>query len=244
MTNQLEQSGYTFCRGVLDTNTLSKIIEEIEEQACEMTFAGIRNPQTRFPSIQKLIQSPALQSIVRQFLPGKALPVRSILFDKSADTDWGVPWHQDLTIAVQAKHEMSGFSAWTLKDGVQHVQPPVEIMERMVTFRVHLDDTDVTNGALRVIPESHRHQRYSSEAIAQETSRHPEIICDAKAGDILVMNPLLLHSSKKGISKGNRRILHVEFSVDDLPSPLNWRHNNQIPPSCLAIQMPYTGNTL
>jgi hypothetical protein len=208
---------------MVDTSTLGKIISEIEGQACEMTRAGIRNPETRFPSIQELIQSPVLQSVVHQFLPGKALPVRSILFDKSPNTDWGVPWHQDLTIAVQAKHEMPRFSAWTLKDGVQHAQPPVEIMERMVTLRIHLDDTDATNGALRVIPESHRHHRYSSEAIAQETSRHPEIICEAKAGDILVMTPLLLHSSQKGRAAGHRRILHVEYSSDDLPSPLTWQ---------------------
>jgi len=222
MTSELEKYGYTFCRGVLNTSTSKEVIEEIERQACEMTRAGIRNPETRFSSIQNLIQSPALQSIIHQFLPGKAIPVRSILFDKSADTDWGVPWHQDLTIAVQAKHEMPGYSAWTLKDGVQHVQPPVEIMERMVTPRIHLDDADATNGALRVIPESHLHQRYASESIPKEISKHPEIICEAKAGDILVMKPLLLHSSKKGISKGNRRILHVEYSADDLPSPLNW----------------------
>ena len=96
----------------------------------------------------------------------------------------------------------------------------------MVTFRIHLDDTDTTNGALRVIPESHCHQRYSSEAIAQETSRNPEIICEAKAGDILVMKPLILHSSKKGIVTGHRRILHIEYSADDLPSPLHWLKGN------------------
>jgi hypothetical protein len=104
MTDSLKKSGYTFFRAVVDTSTLGKIIREIEGQVCKITRAGIRNLETRFPSIQDLIQSPALQSIVHQFLPDKAIPVRSILFDKSADTDWGVPWHQDLTIAVQAKH--------------------------------------------------------------------------------------------------------------------------------------------
>ncbi len=226
MTNKLEKYGYTFCRGALDETTLVEIIQEIERQACEMTFAGIRNPETRFPSIQKLIQSPALQSIIQRYLPDKAIPVRSILFDKSADMDWGVPWHQDLTIAVQAKYEMPGFSAWTLKDGAQHVQPPLDIMERMVTLRIHLDDTNATNGALKVIPESHRSKRYSSEAITKETTLKKEVLCDAKAGDILVMKPLILHSSKKGITTGHRRILHVEYSGDDLPSPLNWLKSN------------------
>jgi hypothetical protein len=29
-------------------------------------------------------------------------PVRAILFDKTADNNWGVPWHQDRTIAEPA----------------------------------------------------------------------------------------------------------------------------------------------
>ncbi len=133
MKSQLEKHGYTFFRGALDASIVDKVIEEIEDQACEVTRAGIRNPENRFPSIQKLLQAPVLQTIAHKFLSGKAFPVRSILFDKSADTDWGVTWHQDLTIAVQTKHEVPGFSAWTLKGGIQHAQPPVEIMERMVT---------------------------------------------------------------------------------------------------------------
>ena len=136
-----------------------------------------------------------------------------------------MPWHQDLTIAVKEKQELPGFSTWTLKDDIHHVQPPVEIMERMVTLRIHLDDTDQTNGALRVIPESHRNQRYSAEAIAKKTSGNLEIICEAKAGDVLVMRPLILHSSKKGILTGHRRIIHVEFSSEELPTPLKWHHS-------------------
>ena len=97
MVTTLEKYGYTFCRGVLDKATTQTIIEDIEMEACEITRAGIRNPEARFYSIQQLIQSPALQSIVHQYLL-KADTVRSILFDKSVDTDWGVPWHQDLTL--------------------------------------------------------------------------------------------------------------------------------------------------
>lgn len=55
MTSELEKYGYTFCRGVLNTSTSKEVIEEIERQACEMTRAGIRNPETRFSSIQNLI---------------------------------------------------------------------------------------------------------------------------------------------------------------------------------------------
>ncbi len=38
-----------------------------------------------------------------------AQPVRAILFDKTAATNWALPWHQDRTIAVQARIATPGF---------------------------------------------------------------------------------------------------------------------------------------
>ena len=49
------------------------------------------------------------------------------------------PWHQDLSIAVKERHEVAGFGPWSVKEGVP-VQPPVEILESMLTLRLHLDD--------------------------------------------------------------------------------------------------------
>ena len=112
---------------------MSKIIEEVEGQAYEMTRAGIRNPETRFSSIQQLIQSPALQAIVKHYLPGKPIPVRSILFDKSASIDWGVPWHQDLG----------------------YLEPDAE-PTFMVNFWIPLVDATRENGCLEIISGSQR----------------------------------------------------------------------------------------
>lgn len=108
MKNSLEKYGYIFCRGALDSAAREEITRDIEEGDGEMAFAGIRNPQTRFPAIQRLIQSSTLQSIAHRFLSTSAVPVRTLLFDKAAHADWGVPWHQDVTIAVQCKHTVPG----------------------------------------------------------------------------------------------------------------------------------------
>jgi ectoine hydroxylase-related dioxygenase (phytanoyl-CoA dioxygenase family) len=109
-------------------------------------------------------------------------PVRSILFDKTPDQNWAVSWHQDLTIALERRVDVPGYGPWSVKDGVVHAQGPVELLEKMVTVRIHLDDTPAENGALRVIPGSHRHGRLSDEA-AEELARQPEAICTANAGD-------------------------------------------------------------
>ena len=49
-----------------------------------------------------------------------------------------------------------------MKEGIPHVQPPTAILEQMLTVRIHLDRTDESNGALKVIPGSHRQGKLSN----------------------------------------------------------------------------------
>lgn len=77
-------------------------------------------------------------------------PVRAILFDKTADRNWSLAWHQDRTIAVRARIETPGFGPWTIKAGMTHVAPPVELLAGMMTVRVHLDDVPEDNAPLLV----------------------------------------------------------------------------------------------
>jgi hypothetical protein len=53
---------------------------------------------------------------------------------------------------VESRLPVPGFGPWSTKSGVIHVQPPAHILERMLAVRIHLDPTDDTNGALRVLP--------------------------------------------------------------------------------------------
>ncbi len=148
--------------------------------------------------------------------------MRAIYFDKSPETNWRVAWHQDLTIAVQTEADISGFGPWSTKDGIPHVQPPIALLEKMLTIRLHLDDTDETNGALRVLPETHRLGRLSSERIQSFRVQQADFLCCASAGDALLMRPLLLHASGPSTSSAHRRILHIEYASFDLPAPLVW----------------------
>ena len=81
--------------------------------------------------------------------------MKSIYFDKPAGSNWFVSYHQDLTISVNAKIDLGGFGPWTVKQDQYAVQPPLQILENNFTIRIHLDDTDENNGALKVIPGSH-----------------------------------------------------------------------------------------
>jgi len=115
-----------------------------------------------------------------------------------------------------------GFGPWSSKEGVTHVQPPVGVLERMVSVRLHLDDCAASNGPLRVIPGSHASGRLSVAEIAAIRAREPECVCVARAGDLLVLRPLLLHASSAATAPGHRRVLHVEYACEPLPAGMDW----------------------
>jgi hypothetical protein len=174
------------------------------------------------PEIASLARSSHLINFVAPHTTAEPWPVRAIYFDKSARANWLVAWHQDITVAVCERIDVAGFGPWSVKQGITHVQPPAEILERMLTVRLHLDDCDETNGALRVLPGTHRLGRLSAERIRQLRADLPEIPCCLSAGDILLMRPLLLHASGKTLSNRHRRVLHIEYAGCQLPGGLRW----------------------
>ena len=57
---------------------------------------------------------------------------------------------------LQERIDRPGYGAWSNKAGVTHVQPPLGVLQQMLTVRLHLDDCLDDNGPLRVVPGSHR----------------------------------------------------------------------------------------
>lgn len=92
-------------------------------------------------------------------------PVRAILFDKTAQTNWSLAWHQDRTICVKKRKDVVGFGPWTNKGGMQHVAPPFDLLTRMVTLRGHLDDVPPTNAPLLIAPGSHNDELVQVSAV-------------------------------------------------------------------------------
>src|SRR5690606_21302011 len=120
----------------------------------ERNTHAIRNLLREIPGLKNLILNDNLKKVLKAIDP-KLFLTKAIFFDKTPDANWFVNWHQDIVINVTDKIETDGFSGWTKKGGVQGVIPPDEYLEKSVTIRIHLDDTDEGNGALKVIPGSH-----------------------------------------------------------------------------------------
>jgi hypothetical protein len=217
MNYEVAQHGFAIVPGVLNASERQELVASLGP----VSGAGRRGLLAE-PGVAALAGSGRLLDLIRPHLSAEPFPVRAIYFDKSPEANWVVSWHQDLTLALRARVEHPGFGPWSNKDGVAHVQPPVELLEQMLTIRLHLDDADESNGALRVLPGSHRLGRLSAERIQELRSEQPEVLCAAAARDALLMRPLLLHASGRSTSALHRRVLHIEYAGFTLPSGLQW----------------------
>jgi ectoine hydroxylase-related dioxygenase (phytanoyl-CoA dioxygenase family) len=221
----LEQEGFAVLENTIDERTISALIDDLSNLKIDQRqkgIYGVRNLLNLSSKVKEFSESNEVRTIAEKYLGSDAKIVRAIYFDKTPDVNWKVPWHQDLTIAVREKKETKGFTVWTIKAGIHHVQPPVEILERMLTLRFHLDETDETNGGLKVLPSTHKFGRLSATEIQNLKSKQTVRLCKAKKGDCLLMKPLLVHSSSAGTNPKNRRVIHLEFSADDLPNGLQF----------------------
>jgi hypothetical protein len=209
--------GFELIAGLIGETERQRLLHAVGSIAA----AGRRN-MLLVPAIAELANSEKLLELVRLHIGESPRPVRAIWFNKSAEANWLVAWHQDLAIAVRERVDVPGFEAWSVKEGVPHAQPPAEVLQRMLTVRIHLDDADEGNGALRVIAGSHRLGRLDAERIASLREERGETLCAAAAGDALLMRPLLLHASGRSTNDRPRRVLHLEYAGEDLPGGLVW----------------------
>jgi hypothetical protein len=222
----LQQRGFVLVPGLVGAREIESLKSLCETADVARAERGGETYGARgllaLPQIHQLVDSPALSERMRAFLGPDFHAVRGIFFDKTENANWPVLWHQDLSLAVKERHELPGWSNWSVKRGVPHVQPPAAVLEKMVTMRLHLDDCPAENGALRVIPGSQTQGLLSREKIGDMTADSAEIVT-ATAGDALFMRPLILHASSSATAPTHRRVLHLEFAPEGLlPGRLAW----------------------
>lgn len=228
MSHTLEQDGFEIRSRVLRDEVCDELINAIEslDGAAKSGRAGKRNLLAECPAMEALAHSLELQDLVRPFLGNHVQPVRVLYFDKQPEANWGVPWHQDLAIAVAEQINTPGYTGWSVKDGVPHVHPPADVLEQMLTLRIHLDECSENNGPLRVIPRSHRTGKLNSAQIRHWQTRNEPATCLVPRGGVLLMRPLLLHASSPALTPYHRRVIHIEYAALNLPNGLRWFANS------------------
>lgn len=228
LIESIAKRGFFLAPDVLVANEMSKLLRSFvsySESRHAVKRGGktyaLRSVLNEIPEVLEVAKCDAVFTLVKAVLGDACVPTKAILFDKTEGVNWNLQWHQDLTISVKEKVEVQGFEPWSQKAGIPHVQPPASVMESILAARIHLDDCSEDNGALHVIPGSHMEGILSDEDKQRWKDQKSEI-CAARKGDVLLMRPLLLHSSKKAANPSHRRVLHIEYSTEKLPGGLKW----------------------
>ncbi len=181
---------------------------------------AIRQFLTELPDVLPVLLNDRLRFLISTLFGEQYFIVKSIYFDKPESSNWFVAYHQDLTISVDQKTDIPGFGPWTVKQSQFAVQPPLSVLENNFTIRIHLDDTTAENGALKVVPGSHLKGIYRPKKIDWTTET--EVSCAVPKRGVMIMKPLLLHSSGRTTNNKKRRVVHIEFSATELPQTLQW----------------------
>jgi ectoine hydroxylase-related dioxygenase (phytanoyl-CoA dioxygenase family) len=162
-----------------------------------------------------------LNKLISKISKREMFPVKAFVLDKTVQNNWEIPWHQDLKIAVQKKLTISGYNNWSKEAGIIHVEPPVEIMSQFLTLRIHFDSCYEENGAINIIPGSHKRGRINEDEILIVVNRGPKQLCKVDKYGVMFMRPLILHNSPLSFSLMPRRILQIEYGFE-LNNGLQW----------------------
>lgn len=216
---EFDRQGFTIVESVLSPHQIENAIAHLDR--ISLGTAGTRNLLDYAWCIE-LVDVLRSHPTIASLMPDLPVAVQCTLFDKTIDRNWLVPLHQDLSIPVRERCEHIHLSGWSHKEGILYVQPPIEVLEKLVAIRVHIDDCTRDNGALRVVPGSHDRGHISTADIATFKIANGEELCTVKQGCALVMRPLLLHASSKATIPNRRRVLHFLFGSASLPLGLQW----------------------
>lgn len=227
---ELNQHGFAIRRGVLVPRQL--------DQLCTLLFPpsstpssglapphALRNVLWERGGLVEALTRFGIDTLASEALGAPSFAIDALYFDKTSRANWKVPNHQDRMMPVAAEVQEVGFSGWTRRGGVVYVEPPVDVLARLVAIRIHLDDCPALNGSLAVLPGSHCLGKLR-DAELTEIDRGRLVECEAKLGDVLVIKPLLVHRSSPARDPEHRRVLHVVYAASEPGTTVRWRRTS------------------
>jgi ectoine hydroxylase-related dioxygenase (phytanoyl-CoA dioxygenase family) len=216
----IEENGFAILPRLFSPEYLDRLLQMLNEFAPRRSRAGLRHALGLAP-VAELSQQPQLIDLARAALGPDAFPFRATLFDKSPAANWLVVWHQDTALPLQTRAETPGWGPWSVKEGIHYAHAPAAVLSGVLALRVHLDDSSIENGPLRVLPGTHTLGVLSDDSVHEVATRIAPVDCVIPKGGVVIMRPLIIHASSKSHSEMPRRVLHIEYaSSDAIAEPL------------------------
>jgi phytanoyl-CoA dioxygenase PhyH len=207
----VDKQGFAIIPAVFTQQEMVRLLGDLTDFVLTRGRAGARHMLSH-TAIAQLARDPRLVEIAYAVLGAEPIAFRATLFDKSANANWLVAWHQDRVLPLRKKRDVPGWGPWSLKSGVIHACAPTGALACVVALRVHLDDSTEDTGPLRVLPETHAIGVLSDDRIREFAAQVVPVDCLTAQGGVVVMRPLLVHASSKAHSSSPRRVLHFEYA--------------------------------
>ena len=207
-----QEQGFAIFPAMLAASEVRELLDDLSQLPLDHRRAGIRHTLGR-PNVSRLAHDRRLLSIAQQVLGPQAFPFRATLFNKSPGRNWLIPWHQDTALPLREQHDMAGWGPWSVKAGILYAHAPATALQQVIALRVHLDESGLQNGPLRVLPGTHNMGVLSDDEIHRLSIHTTEVSCITPCGGVLAMRPLLIHSSSKSEDETDRRVLHIEYAA-------------------------------
>ena len=203
---ELDEQGFIVLRGFIETRWLAKLQAATEAQfEREGAAAGsefrqesgsrrLANLCNKGDVFRRVVVEPRLLVLTEMVL-GAEFKLSS-LNARSANPHNGIsqPLHADMGAIADERGYWVCNSVWML------------------------DDFTTENGALRVVPGSHRWNQLPQDVLDNPAAAHPdEILVIGKAGTVVVMNAHCWHSGTANRTDRPRTALHAFYSRRDKP---------------------------
>jgi phytanoyl-CoA hydroxylase len=206
------EQGYLHARGVFDDDeveemraAIDRILDDVEGTAHdrnhvwaavaqESVLKGFHDVQYHDAAFTRAATHSRLVDVLTQLIGPNVQLHHSKMLVKPPEQGAPFPMHQDYPYFPHERHSV-------------------------VAASVHLDDTDLENGCLRVVPRSHKRGPLD----AQGASHTVEVPLEdgrpmpAAAGDVLFFNYLTIHGS--GVNTSSRTRRNVLFQYRDPEDP-------------------------
>ncbi len=206
MSPALDRDGYVVLKNFMGRPFLDEVRDRVEQLfAEEGSRAGSefkQEPQTRRLAnlvdkgevFGRAIAIPEILQHVGEVL-GPEFKLSSLNV-RSADphSDWVQPLHADMGAVPDERGYWVCNTVWML------------------------DDFTTENGAIRMVPGSHRWGKLPQQALAEPTQPHPqEILLTGTAGTVVVMNAHMWHGGTANRTAAHRRAMHGFYCRWDKP---------------------------
>ncbi|MGC2704851.1 MAG: phytanoyl-CoA dioxygenase family protein [Candidatus Acidiferrales bacterium] len=209
---EIEKQGFAILPGILTRNEIALLDECLTRNPLPRSRAGMRHALTH-PDVLAITRDSRLIDIAREILGCDPFAFRATLFDKSPVSNWLVVWHQDTALPLRERRDVAEWGPWSVKEGVIYAHAPAHALSTIVALRLHLDDSSLENGPLRVLPRTHTMGVLDDSALHRLSTQIAPVDCLVPRGGVLAMRPLIVHASSKSRSEMPRRVLHIEFAT-------------------------------